>query len=84
MRRRGIPRSSSPSRTSRPPARRASLARAVCRRCAVLVACRDWALEHGEDDGIWGCHHCCSAFVPSEERPWSRPRRPDATGSGAG
>jgi len=36
------------------PGAEASLARAVCRRCAVLVACRDWALEHGEDDGIWG------------------------------
>ncbi|MFD9318915.1 WhiB family transcriptional regulator [Streptomyces sp. NPDC060053] len=36
------------------PGAEASLARAVCRRCAVLVACRDWALEQGEDDGIWG------------------------------
>ncbi|MDR6974349.1 WhiB family redox-sensing transcriptional regulator [Streptomyces sp. 3330] len=36
------------------PGTEASLARAVCRRCAVLLACRDWALEHGEDDGIWG------------------------------
>jgi WhiB family transcriptional regulator, redox-sensing transcriptional regulator len=36
------------------PGAEASLARAVCRRCAVLTACRDWALEHGEDDGIWG------------------------------
>ncbi|WP_328476603.1 WhiB family transcriptional regulator [Streptomyces sp. NBC_00377] len=36
------------------PGTEAALARAVCRRCAVLVACRDWALEHGEDDGIWG------------------------------
>ena len=29
-------------------------ARAVCRRCPVLVACRDWAVRHGEADGIWG------------------------------
>ncbi|AVV44581.1 WhiB family transcriptional regulator [Streptomyces sp. ID05-04B] len=36
------------------PGTEASRARAVCRRCAVLLACRDWALEHGEDDGIWG------------------------------
>ncbi|MFD9394014.1 WhiB family transcriptional regulator [Streptomyces sp. NPDC060000] len=36
------------------PGTEASLARAVCRRCAVLIPCRDWALEHGEDDGIWG------------------------------
>ncbi|WP_314222830.1 WhiB family transcriptional regulator [Streptomyces zaehneri] len=36
------------------PGTEASLARAVCRRCAVLIDCRDWAVEHGEDDGIWG------------------------------
>ncbi|MFI6208144.1 WhiB family transcriptional regulator [Streptomyces sp. NPDC051041] len=29
-------------------------ARAVCRRCHVLLACRAWALEQGEDAGIWG------------------------------
>jgi WhiB family redox-sensing transcriptional regulator len=29
-------------------------ARAVCRRCRVLLACRAWALEQGEDAGIWG------------------------------
>ncbi|MGC0335227.1 WhiB family transcriptional regulator [Streptomyces sp. SLBN-8D4] len=29
-------------------------ARAVCRRCPVLVACRDWAVRHGETDGVWG------------------------------
>ncbi|KOV89398.1 MULTISPECIES: WhiB family transcriptional regulator [unclassified Streptomyces] len=29
-------------------------ARAVCRRCPVLVACRDWAVRHGEADGVWG------------------------------
>ncbi|MFF8867991.1 WhiB family transcriptional regulator [Streptomyces sp. NPDC015139] len=32
----------------------ATLARAICRRCPVIIACRTWALEHGEDDGIWG------------------------------
>ncbi|GGQ64181.1 WhiB family transcriptional regulator [Streptomyces asoensis] len=36
------------------PGTEASLARAICRRCAVLGACRAWAIEHGEDDGIWG------------------------------
>ncbi|EFE67341.1 MULTISPECIES: WhiB family transcriptional regulator [Streptomyces] len=29
-------------------------ARAVCRRCRVLLACRSWALEQGEDAGVWG------------------------------
>ncbi|MFI0510798.1 WhiB family redox-sensing transcriptional regulator [Streptomyces canus] len=29
-------------------------ARAVCRRCPVLLACRDWAVRHGEADGVWG------------------------------
>ncbi|MEV5432405.1 WhiB family transcriptional regulator [Streptomyces sp. NPDC052701] len=29
-------------------------ARAVCRRCRVLLTCRAWALEQGEDAGIWG------------------------------
>ncbi|MFF5029897.1 WhiB family transcriptional regulator [Streptomyces collinus] len=36
------------------PGTEASLARAVCRRCPVIIACRTWALDHGEDDGIWG------------------------------
>ncbi|MCL6671884.1 WhiB family transcriptional regulator [Streptomyces sp. NPDC101209] len=29
-------------------------ARAVCRRCPVLLDCRDWAISHGETDGVWG------------------------------
>ncbi|WP_432138110.1 MULTISPECIES: WhiB family transcriptional regulator [unclassified Streptomyces] len=32
----------------------AASACAICRRCPVLTACRTWAVEHGEDDGIWG------------------------------
>ncbi|MEU3509115.1 WhiB family transcriptional regulator [Streptomyces longwoodensis] len=32
----------------------ARAAMAVCRRCPVLLDCRAWAVEHGEDDGIWG------------------------------
>jgi len=29
-------------------------ARAVCRGCAALLDCRFWAIENGEDAGIWG------------------------------
>ncbi|MFJ3714374.1 WhiB family transcriptional regulator [Streptomyces sp. NPDC090057] len=36
------------------PGAEASLARAICRRCPVIIACRTWAIEQGEDDGIWG------------------------------
>ncbi|MFE9451928.1 WhiB family transcriptional regulator [Streptomyces sp. NPDC006739] len=36
------------------PGSETSRAQAVCRRCDVLIACRTWAIEHGEDDGIWG------------------------------
>lgn len=36
------------------PGAEASLARAICRRCPVIIDCRTWALDHGEDDGIWG------------------------------
>ncbi|MFJ5521130.1 WhiB family transcriptional regulator [Streptomyces griseoluteus] len=36
------------------PGTEAAPARAICRRCPVIIACRTWALDHGEDDGIWG------------------------------
>lgn len=29
-------------------------ARRVCRRCAVLLTCRLWAIDNGEDAGVWG------------------------------
>ncbi|MFI0942926.1 WhiB family transcriptional regulator [Streptomyces sp. NPDC021020] len=29
-------------------------ARAVCRRCPVMDACRQWALDSGQDAGVWG------------------------------
>jgi WhiB family transcriptional regulator, redox-sensing transcriptional regulator len=29
-------------------------ARAVCRRCAVVDECLAWALESGQDAGVWG------------------------------
>lgn len=29
-------------------------AKQVCRRCNVVEACLQWALESGQDDGVWG------------------------------
>jgi len=29
-------------------------AKAVCRRCAVAEACLNWAIESGQDAGVWG------------------------------
>ncbi|MFJ9239839.1 WhiB family transcriptional regulator [Streptomyces anulatus] len=29
-------------------------AKAVCRRCPVMETCGDWALDTGQDTGIWG------------------------------
>ncbi|WP_017604681.1 WhiB family transcriptional regulator [Nocardiopsis alkaliphila] len=29
-------------------------AKAVCRRCPVSSACLKWALESGQDGGVWG------------------------------
>ncbi|MEJ8654751.1 WhiB family transcriptional regulator [Streptomyces sp. MS1.AVA.3] len=29
-------------------------AKAVCRRCPVMEKCLQWALESGQDSGVWG------------------------------
>ena len=29
-------------------------AKAVCRRCPVMEQCARWALESGQDSGVWG------------------------------
>ncbi len=29
-------------------------AKSVCRRCPVRMACLSWALDTGQDDGVWG------------------------------
>jgi WhiB family redox-sensing transcriptional regulator len=29
-------------------------AKAVCRRCEVAEACLNWAIESGQDTGVWG------------------------------
>lgn len=29
-------------------------AKTVCRRCPVVASCLEWALESGQDEGVWG------------------------------
>jgi WhiB family redox-sensing transcriptional regulator len=29
-------------------------AKAVCRRCTVIDECLSWAMETGQDSGVWG------------------------------
>jgi len=29
-------------------------AKAVCRRCQVVETCLEWAMEFGQDAGVWG------------------------------
>ena len=29
-------------------------AKRVCQRCAVMESCLEWALESGQDSGVWG------------------------------
>jgi WhiB family redox-sensing transcriptional regulator len=43
-----------PEGTSGPAERQVEEAKAVCRRCAVMSACLAWALETGQDAGVWG------------------------------
>jgi WhiB family redox-sensing transcriptional regulator len=48
------------------------LARMVCLGCPVLRACRTWALEVPETEGIWG------ATTPAERRTLRRTHRKEA------
>ena len=41
-------------------------AKAVCRGCAVMEQCRDWALETGQEFGVWG------GLSEDERRAWQR------------
>ncbi|MFI8191537.1 WhiB family transcriptional regulator [Streptomyces sp. NPDC085946] len=63
-------------------------ARAVCRRCRVLLDCRAWALDQGEDAGIWGATTAAQrrairrALFDGPARRWSdRPGREERTAS---
>ncbi len=43
-----------PIGTTGPAAAQVDEAKAVCRRCAVVEPCLTWALETGQDAGVWG------------------------------
>jgi WhiB family redox-sensing transcriptional regulator len=43
-----------PIGTSGPALLQVEQAKAVCRRCSVVDACLQWALETGQDAGVWG------------------------------
>lgn len=43
-----------PIGTTGPAERQTDTAKAVCRRCAVTTDCLQWAMETGQDAGIWG------------------------------
>ena len=57
-------------------AARVAQAKALCRRCPVLLTCRAYAIATGEPHGIWG------AMTEAERRratqPTQRPTRGDA------
>lgn len=43
-----------PIGTTGPAIAQAEEAKALCRTCPVMEACLDWALESGQDHGVWG------------------------------
>jgi len=43
-----------PIGTTGPAVRQVEEAKAVCRRCDVIDDCLSWALESGQDAGVWG------------------------------
>ncbi|MEU0373156.1 WhiB family transcriptional regulator [Streptomyces sp. NPDC006283] len=43
-----------PIGTTGPALMQAKEAKAVCRRCPVAEKCLEWAMEVGQDSGVWG------------------------------
>lgn len=43
-----------PIGTTGPAATQVAEAKQVCRRCAAVQDCLEWALETGQDAGVWG------------------------------
>jgi WhiB family redox-sensing transcriptional regulator len=44
-------------------------ARAICEGCPVQAECREWAIEHGENDGIWGGLNVSDRMRIRHQRP---------------
>ncbi|MDX5571983.1 WhiB family transcriptional regulator [Streptomyces sp. ID01-9D] len=53
-------------------------AKTVCRSCPVQAACLEWALENGQDSGIWG------GLSENERRALKRRSRRRAESRGRG
>jgi len=43
-----------PDGNTRPALLQREQAKAVCRRCEVAQTCLEWAIESGQDTGVWG------------------------------
>jgi WhiB family redox-sensing transcriptional regulator len=43
-----------PIGSSNPARRQEAQAKAVCRRCEVVATCLSWAINSGQDAGVWG------------------------------
>jgi WhiB family redox-sensing transcriptional regulator len=43
-----------PIGNSSPARRQEAQAKAVCRRCEVVATCLSWAIDSGQDAGVWG------------------------------
>ena len=52
-------------------------AKQVCQRCAVMDSCLQWALESGQDSGVWG------GLSEDERRALKRRGTPRRQGQGA-
>lgn len=59
-----------------PPLQQIAEAKAVCRRCEVASECLAWALETGQDAGVWG-------GMTEDERRALRRRNARQRGGGA-
>ena len=59
-----------PVGTEGPALRQAEDAKAVCRTCPLMSGCLRWALDTGQDDGVWG------ATSEDERRAMRRSRVP--------
>lgn len=59
--------------TSGPALLQIAEAKAICRRCPVVTECLTWALETGQDSGVWG--------GMSEDERRARRRRNARTGA---